>query len=156
MKGFFQLNKPKDLLAKLEHDFRRISAAGSDPYPAFDFFVTAEQILDWMYPGASGRERRAAYREQEPLLQVVSHIATGAKHMVPEAPHHTSVERTEAVGTPYGSSPFGSDSYGFGPLVVHLDEATTAQLGYSSITTFGLAHQVLAFWKANIDKRPAV
>ena len=39
--GFFALGTPADLLKKLRHDFS---------YAAFDFFVTAEHLLDWKYP----------------------------------------------------------------------------------------------------------
>lgn len=152
MRGFFRLNEPEDLLAKLKSDFNRIMAAPSDPYPAFDFFVTAEHLLDWLYPGKEGQQQRTARREAEPLLQIVSHIAAGAKHRNPEASRHKSVERAEAVGTPYSNSAYGADTDGPGPLVVHLDENTTARLGISSITTAGLAHRILEYWTNNMRR----
>lgn len=148
VRGFFQLNQPKDLLPKLEVDLRRVSDTPSDPCPAFDFFVTAEHILDWLHPGEDGKPMRTAARQNEPLLQVVSHIATGAKHMVPEAKHHLSVTDAEAVGSVYGGEEYGKGAYGKGPLVIHLDQATAAKLGYSSITTLGFARHVLDYWKA--------
>ncbi len=91
MQGFFQLETPDDLLAKLERDFARMNRAPNDPDPAYDFFVTAEHMLDWLYPGNAGRKSREEQRDRHALLQLVSHIATGAKHMVPEAKRHKSV-----------------------------------------------------------------
>jgi len=51
MKGLFQLQTARDLLAKLGHDYERLRNSPNDAYVAFDFFVTAEHILDWLHPG---------------------------------------------------------------------------------------------------------
>ena len=67
----------------------------ANPYPAFDFFVTAEHLLDWLYPDSveSANVRiRKQRREIEPLLRVTSHLANGAKHFEAMAPHHKSVD----------------------------------------------------------------
>jgi hypothetical protein len=134
----------------MERDEARIQRSPSDPDPAFDFIVTAEHVLDWLYPGKAGEPQRRAERDKSQLLQLVSHIATGAKHMVPEAKRHTSVERTETPEpSPYGAGPYGAGPYGGGPLVVHLDSAVAAELGYTSITVLGLANRVLEFWRAH-------
>src|SRR5713226_6055099 len=96
-KGLFQLQTPRDLLAKLGHDYQRMKQAPDDPYTAFDFFVTAEHMLDWLHPGAAGKAGRTAERNSQIFLQVVSHLATGAKHMVPEDPRHTSVQHADVA-----------------------------------------------------------
>ena len=49
-KGFAVLKRAADLVAKLEHDLERIRAAPEDAYAAFDFFVTADHIVDWLLP----------------------------------------------------------------------------------------------------------
>src|SRR5687768_13797633 len=84
MKGLVHLQSAHDLLAKLRHDYARLREAPNDPYVAYDFFATAEHLLDWVYPGSVGRATRMAERDSHPILQVVSHLATGAKHMGPE------------------------------------------------------------------------
>jgi hypothetical protein len=38
-KGFAVLQRPADLVAKLEHDLERIRAAPDDAYAAFDFLL---------------------------------------------------------------------------------------------------------------------
>jgi len=44
--GFGELRLPADLLRKLRHDFERMKMSPQDQYAAFDFFVTAEHIID--------------------------------------------------------------------------------------------------------------
>ena len=144
MRGFYQLAHAKDLLAKLGRDLERIQLAPSDADPAYDFFVTAEHMLDWLFPGKNGKLRRESARKSEPLLQLVSHIATGAKHMVPEAQHHKAVQSTEA---PTSVHPYA-------PLVVNPDPAVAEALGFSSITTLGLAAKVYDYWRAWFMRNP--
>lgn len=146
-RGFFQLVQPTDLLAKLEHDHLRLHKSPGHPYPAFDFFVTAEHILDWLYPGYANEPKRRLERQDNPLLQVVSHIANGAKHMTPEGRHHTSVQATTVTVSPYGAGVYGQGPFGKGYLVVTIDPALSASLGFKMITTGGLADDVLTFWK---------
>ena len=53
----------------------------TDAYAAFDFFVTAEHLLDWLHPdSANGKADREKLRNQYEILQTVSHLACGAKH----------------------------------------------------------------------------
>lgn len=58
MEGVFSLKTPKDLLGKLQHDYERLKANRLDTYAAFDFFVTSEHLLDWIYPGEANKEHR--------------------------------------------------------------------------------------------------
>src|SRR5688572_9588972 len=97
-RGFATLQTPKDLIAKLRHDLRRMESDPDDVYAAFDFFVTAEHILDWLYPDApdaSQKRKREKARSSTRLLQITSHIASGAKHFVALGKHHSSVTRLE-------------------------------------------------------------
>ena len=148
--GFFQLTAPADLLRKLEHDYRRLTKTPADPYPAFDFFITAEHLLDWSYPGDEGKAKRNQLRAAHPLLRVVSHIANGAKHMVLDDSRHTSVSDTEATQSRYGDGAYGVGPYGAGHLVVTIDESMWKTLGVKMITTIGLADDLLAFWRREL------
>lgn len=147
-RGLFQLQTPRDLLRKLIHDYERLQRAPDDAYAAFDFFVTAEHMLDWLYPGAPGRANRTAERNDNRILQVVSHLATGGKHMVPEDPRHTSVQHADAAPAPYGAGPYGVGPYGSGILIIQLDRSAASELG-DTITPLDLATRVLAFWQAH-------
>ena len=46
--GFFDLRSPVDLLDKMRRDFKRLRAAPKDTYAAFDFFVTASHMHEWL------------------------------------------------------------------------------------------------------------
>jgi hypothetical protein len=147
-KGLFQLRSPADLLAKLRHDLDRLRRDPDDPYTAFDLFVTAEHMLDWLYPGKAGRDYRSAERNGQVILQVVSHLATGAKHMVPEDPRHTSVQHADVVHTAYGEGPYGARPYGGSSLVIELNGTAATEFGIT-ITPLALAEKVVSYWEGH-------
>lgn len=154
MKGLFQLRTVDDLLAKLRHDHQRLQQAPNDAYVAFDFFVTAEHMLDWRYPGSSGKNQRSAERNSQLILQIVSHLATGAKHMVPEDPRHTSVQHADVAPSTYGHAQYGTARYGADHLIINLDGAAASQLG-PSITPLDLATRVLEYWQRHPNSSEA-
>src|SRR5262245_41569217 len=96
MRGFGQLDTPRHLLAKLTHDYSRMLLGPGDQYAAFDFFVTAEHMVDWVAPGYANKPTRTALRESDPLLQVVSNIASGSKHFIAEDKRHHHVQHVDA------------------------------------------------------------
>ena len=65
MKGVFNLRTPIDLLDKLKYDYAVFEKDKNNPYLAFNFFVTAEHMLDWIYPGYSNKGKRTALRDSE-------------------------------------------------------------------------------------------
>jgi hypothetical protein len=85
-KGFFELLTPQDLFAKLERDLIRVQSNPLDVDSAFDVFVTAYHLLDWLYPGYTNKHRRAKIENDAMLLQVASHLANGSKHFEATAP----------------------------------------------------------------------
>jgi hypothetical protein len=90
-KGFTErLQTPADLLRKLEHDYSRLGEAPSDPYVAFDFFVTADAFIDWRWPGDSLASHRSTVRSTEPM-KTAYHLSSGAKHFEATHRRHDSV-----------------------------------------------------------------
>ncbi|MEO6563915.1 MAG: hypothetical protein ABIN99_12870 [Nitrosospira sp.] len=85
--GLGELKLPADLVKKLKHDLERLKNSPQDQYAAFDFFITAEHILDWIYP--NNWNERKKHRSSVPLLRITSHIANGAKHFEAAKKHHT-------------------------------------------------------------------
>ena len=61
--GIFDLKTPKDLLEKLGRDLERLRAAPNDTDHAFNFFVTAEHMPDWLHPGNKGKRDRERKRQ---------------------------------------------------------------------------------------------
>ena len=146
MKGFGQLDRPHDLLDKLKHDFARVTADCGDTYAAFDFFVTAEHMVDWLLPGFTHKQERAALRASDPILQVVSHIANGSKHFVAEARHHHHVQHVDAPPPAFQPDAFQSNAFQTGELYVTL-EGTAAQALGPELQVPELAERVLRFWE---------
>jgi hypothetical protein len=68
--GFFQLKTAQDLFRKLENDFSRIKDDPLNQYAAFDFFVTAEHMLDWEMPGYSRKKDREDEQNKHKILAV--------------------------------------------------------------------------------------
>ena len=149
MEGFAELREARDLLTKLENDLALLGETPADSYRAFNFFVTAEHILDWRYPGGRGSEgaaKRKALRNSQELLKVVSHIANGAKHLILDDPKHQSVQHVDQVNEPFGSGAYGAGPYGGAAVVVMLEGTAAAEFG-DSISALDLAQQVVAFWR---------
>jgi hypothetical protein len=68
--SFFALVGPLDLFRKMEADLAALIESPSDSRLAFNFFVTAEHLPDWL-------DERVLVRKHA-LLRVVSHLASGA------------------------------------------------------------------------------
>jgi hypothetical protein len=147
MTGIFDLTEPRHLLAKMERELDRMRAAPLDVDHAFNFFVTVEPMLDWLHPGTAGRTQREQLRASDPLLEVVSHLATGAKHFDFLSPHHTAVSSTKKEpASGFGMRPFGVGVFGGGPaLVVKLSGNVALQLG-TQASPLDLARMVLDYW----------
>lgn len=144
-RGFAELRVPRDLVKKLEYDLARVLKSPQDQYAAFDFFVTAEHIVDWIHP--DDRKAREAVRSSSSLLQIVSHLANGVKHFETKAVHHQSVADVEK--SRYVEAGYIEEGYLEDPLIVHLTTDGQSSFGQSSIEVAVLAEQVYEYWKAN-------
>lgn len=149
MKGLADLQEATDLRRKLEHDLKVLERDPADAYAAFNFFVTAEHILDWLYPGGRGSaeaKERTAHRESRQLLKVVSHIANGAKHLILESNRHHSVQHVDQISMASGTGEYGAGPYGGTGLVVALEGAAAEELG-DTISALDLARKVVEYWR---------
>ncbi len=157
MEGFFPLQTPIDLREKLRRDLAKIEAAPLDADAYFNFFVTADHMLDWIHPGRKGDapKHRERIREESVLLGICYHLSNSGKHFRAEGVANNSVKDTdEAVDLSFGYgtafvTPFVT-LWGGGPsetriLMVHLKDKAEIKLG-KSIPALDLARQVLAFW----------
>jgi hypothetical protein len=152
MPGIFTLHTVADLLAKLQHDHGRLHRAADDAFAAFDFFVTAEHLPEWMDPP------RPDLRQSDPLLQVVSHIASGAKHFEVSDKRHRSVAASGRQGrywpARYFPRRYWGKYWGVDTLYVELDGDAAAMLG-PRVSAVKLADKVLDFWTARLGHTPA-
>lgn len=143
LQGLFDLRTPQDLLAKARHDFGRLKSSPLDQYAAFDFFVTARHIPEWV-AGPSG-DKGAALFQRYVKLRIARHIAEGAKHFEATDPRHKQVSATSVTPGAFQAGTFSSSAFQTGGLVIALDPADpdTSSLG-TRIDALELARRVLA------------
>lgn len=151
--GFFELRTASDLLAKLERDLEKLEAAPDSSDLAFNFFVTAESLREWVSPGEANAGLRTREINSSLVLQVCSHIANGAKHFELSPRRHRSVEAAEAQhgmfsGDHFSPEMFPPGFFGGTVLVVELTGDARAAFG-DEIECVPLARRVLAHWKAH-------
>src|SRR5262245_61541692 len=147
MPGAFGLETPKDLLGKLGRELDKLRASPDDHDAAFNFFVTAEHMLDWLYPGNGNKATRERMRNEEPLLKAVSHLASSSKHFDQLAKHHQSVEMSGPVGPFFGGRFFGGGFFGGDKQSITFRGEAAKSYGQSE-PALELAEEVFAFWKA--------
>jgi hypothetical protein len=143
LNGFFCLRTARDLREKLEVDYRRLFQ--SDPasieaqYAAFDFFVCAEHIPDWLSETSGGS---ITHHRSYPEGAMVSHIANGAKHFRVKDRRHTSVKNTTTVPGAFDENIFDPSVFDCTPrLVIELESGATADV-------LELADKVISHWQS--------
>ncbi len=141
LNGFFSLRTARDLLEKLEADFKRLSIADQSSiaaqYAAFDFFVCAEHIPDWLTETTGGA--KAAHRSYAER-SIVSHIANGAKHFRVDVKRHTTVRDTTAVEGAFQANTFQASAFQVPRLVVELEGGAVADV-------LDIATKVIEHWR---------
>ena len=139
--GFFSLRTPRDLFAKLESDFSRFKTADATSaeaqYAAFDFFVTALHMTDWMSNVQGGsRSSHEAY----PNGSLVYDLGNGAKHFRVKRELHTTVSDTGSAGF-FDPTFFDSAYFDVARLVIDLEDGTT-------VDALDVAQRVLDHWRS--------
>ena len=75
--GLWNLTAVEQLLPKLIDDLKRMEAEPQNPFPAYDFFITAYHMYEWASKGNKSIKKQL---EREPLVRIAGEIATRAKH----------------------------------------------------------------------------
>src|SRR3954467_352291 len=101
-KGIFQLKTAVDLAAKMQHDLGRMRSSSTDAYSAFDFFVAARHLPEWLFP--SDRSAQEAFFVQHADFRVCRHLADGGKRFEATHPQHQQVAETHKSAGAWGSS----------------------------------------------------
>jgi hypothetical protein len=152
-RGFAPLQTPTDLLGKLQHDFERVRNDPADSYAAFDFFVTAEHMVDWILPDSqsiSQSSARKIRRESEEILRITSHLANGAKHFQATSKQHMSVQDIDDNRGGFDSRSFSSNSFSPNSFKIH---GLSIQLTDGRVIhVLALAEDVLSYWRSEVAK----
>ncbi|SRR5712692_11511104 len=155
MKGFFELKTASDLLRKLKHDLEQLKKNPRDVYCAFNFFVTAEHMLDGSYPRQKNRQNNL--KKCSVYLLICSHLANGAKHFEVDPNRHKSAADAKSTGSywPEGyfsSNYFPQNYWPKGRLVMQLQGSAERQLG-KQISVIELAEKVFQFWATEFEPK---
>src|SRR5262249_14568494 len=105
MMHFFRLETAQLLFEKLTRDLARMERWPSDVDMALDFFLTADAILDLLYPGPGAQHQREDLHN-DPLLRAVRELASGANDLElkrGERARRVFVELTGRAAQTYGS-----------------------------------------------------
>ena len=144
LKGLFSLRTPENLADKLAADFARLCAADAASveaqYAAFDFFVTAEHLPDWLSHSTGGSLTSHRAYPEGPL---VSHIANGAKHFRVDTTRHTTAKDTRSTPGAFQANAFQQSAFQTSRLVVDLEDGTT-------VDVVDVAGNVLNHWRTAI------
>jgi hypothetical protein len=163
MKGLFGLKTPEDLLQKLEREYAQLQANRIDEDTAWNFFMTAEHLPDWLArsdPKSLRGKSINTFKRNHPITRICENLANGAKHFVPRVKLddklNISVDDTGFEIRGYVEDGYVEDGYvGEEPtLMVYLtpyevDEFQKAGFQKVAVKMEGpwLATQVLEFWR---------
>ena len=153
-KGLFELQRPVDLVRKLRHDLERMKTSPLDQFAAFDFFTTADCVVDWLHPDRKvfrdNAAARKALRDSSAVLRIASHLANGSKHFHVTA--HHSITGTEK--SRYVDEGYVEEGYFHEPLVVHLaqEEARELTSATATIEAIALAELLVEFWSRHVPE----
>lgn len=141
-KGLFELREPRDLFEKLKWEFNQFKNSPNNQYIAFNFFVTAEHIPDWIFEKTG---KRRVEKSNHLYLRISSQIANGGKHFQVKDPKHQSVKKTEKDR--YVEEGWVEPDYFEEPLIIYLRDTEAKKVGKKSITAIELAKKVYEFWE---------
>ncbi|MGH7783593.1 MAG: hypothetical protein ACREO5_07115 [Candidatus Binatia bacterium] len=135
--GFFELQTAKQLFEKLESDFERLKSAApisrEAQYAAFDFFVTAEHLPEWLAKGKGANLSTLRAYADHPL---VSHIANGAKHFRVDPNRHNAVHSTQAHSGAFDFNAFDNGAFDVDRLIIERE------------AVLDIAARILEHWRA--------
>jgi hypothetical protein len=142
--GFFQLCDPHRLFKKLRYDYDRMLADPLNEFPAWDFFLTANHLVDWIWPSA-GTKQHQLDRAADAIPRICEHLADGAKHFILNRAHTAVSALDHIVDGPFDSE-LDPSSFDTGGLFITLERAEAVELGVERITAQDLARRVLVYW----------
>jgi hypothetical protein len=144
MNGLFEMRTPEDLLGKLEADFQRLTAAEplskEAQYAAFDFFLTANHLPDWLVAAKGGSKTAWRNYADEPL---VGAIANGGKHFTVNDPRYQTASDGAIHEGAFDSNVFDRSAF-------DVDGLEIENIDGSIVDVIDLAERVLEHWRREL------
>jgi hypothetical protein len=146
--GFFpQLKTARDLFEKLKWNLVRLEAAPRDAREAYDFFVTANHLVDWQWPDDPARRKEV--RDRDVIPRICEHLANGAKHFS-LGRHHDAVQHANVAPPAFAPDAFGAGFSTTEESIVQLGPTERAALGQDRINVVDLARQAVQYWQSHV------
>jgi hypothetical protein len=104
--GIFGLDRPEQLLKKLEYDFQRLrhdQGRETMLYTAFDFFVTAYSLVDWVKKRGALTQTEVDALYAPVLIKLCGDLANGGKHF------QLREDKTKTTVTTHSAQPASRD-----------------------------------------------
>ncbi len=139
------MRSASDLFGKLTHDRERMRHDPGDPYPAWDFFVTAEHLGEWHSHDCPLRHRQGHHGLGYLLL--ACHIAIGSKHFTVTQDGRPVDEVADRKGA-FQRGAFQPDAFDVGGLMV--SHSAVAELPAGTLDAGTLADHVLRIWRDHL------
>jgi hypothetical protein len=154
MEGFFEMTTPAHLLQKLEREYEGWRQEPVNTDRAWNFFVTAEHLPDWLARTGPRLPKGFSYKkfkQENSLLRICSHLANGGKHFRPTEEHKSVASTHERPGF-FEPGAFIEGFFESPALMVDLTpgEQQALSSAEASIEALNLAADVLAFWQARV------
>jgi hypothetical protein len=151
VQGFHTLTTPEDLLCKLQREYDRLKQNHGDVDAAFNFFVTAEHLPDWLWKNGKRLPKSPKnFRNDCSLTRICTTLANGAKHFTPDT---HAVSHTEPRG--YVLPGYVLPGYFQESILIHLNAREAKEFRKPSVDALELATMVLDFWKKFFNDSPA-
>jgi hypothetical protein len=141
MEGFLSLSTAEELFEKLRHDIEQFREDSGNAYKAYNFFVTAEHLPDWV------GDRKI--KDKNPHLRISSHLATGAKHFTVTNPKKRSIDDTSI--DVYVEDGFMEEGYIEVIQHIQLQGEEAELLGTDAISVQELAEEVFSYWSTHFQ-----
>ena len=138
-----RLQTPADLVAKLERDLARIRANPHDADAAFDFFVSADHVEEWLARGHGTKWGGHPKGHSNDLMRLACHLGSGAKHFDLTSGLHTAANDVVERAGAFDHRVFQADAFDVGGLVIDHTGLDGGLAG--SIGVIELAQRVVAY-----------
>ena len=139
--GFFDLKTANDLFEKLKEDYQLLKDSPRNSRRAFNFFVTAGHLPDWIFNG-KGKEKKA-FMNKNRIPRICLELADGAKHFGESRKKDKSVESTSRV--PVCEEGVLEKGICDDSLIVELTDEGKSE------DVLSLADKVMKFWEEHSD-----
>ncbi|PIQ20125.1 MAG: hypothetical protein COW65_16815 [Cytophagales bacterium CG18_big_fil_WC_8_21_14_2_50_42_9] len=153
--GFINLIDETDLFKKLLWEYEFLIKNSESSFHAFNFFVTAFHLADWIYKGGTrNNENYTNFVKDNIVISLAGQIANGAKHFELKDKRYTEDKRgIKGIisDNGYVNDGYVQDAYLQNRLIIKLDNQAKSIIG-ESIEVIELADFIINFYNKTFKR----